>query len=180
MIVGMFSVLDRLVLLPMAEQTQTAVPKRIVNYWQEPIILINEPYHLKIMYPDWFNKNNPKIVSYKFGKVNGKVSYIVEPPQHWHWGSRDTMYQMVANMVYEDEGTFASAGLFHNGNYKQIKLKSFARAVEAYEYNHKYDYYYSNQALSVNTNNLEGIPLNSSVGIVTPPPTWASVFPIYD
>ena len=115
------------------------------KYMTEPIILVNEPYELTFIFPDWANGNEPTRKQYVIGKNKdgtiGHTSYIGEGTslRKGHiYADRDTVKAMTSCIVYEDEGTFGSAGLLHNGNHHKIKLKGFVKAVEDRNYHKKY------------------------------------------
>ena len=128
----------------------------------EPIILVNEPYQLSFRYPDWESRRNLDKPNYglpdtkdgyalitrtyilgktKDGKI-GHVSYkgdIENREKCRHiYTPKDTAKDMTFKIVYEDEGTFGSAGLLHNGNHLTIKLKGFVSAVQELDYHKKY------------------------------------------
>ena len=107
---------------------------------QEPIIHVNDKYTLSFTYPDWCAGHNVR-VTYTVGRLSdGNVGYVRSPnAPGFDYGARKTAKEMTDRLVYEDEGTFGSAGLFHNGNYKSIKLVGFHKAVEKYSYQEKWN-----------------------------------------
>ena len=111
----------------------------------EPIILVNEPYELTFIFPDWANGNEPTRKQYVLGKNKdgtiGHTTTIGEGTslrEGLKYADHDTAKAMTSCIVYEDEGTFGSAGLLHNGNHHKIKLKGFVKAVEQRNYHKKY------------------------------------------
>lgn len=108
------------------------------RYRYVPIIKVNTKYELQIEYPDWSNGNSPAVQTYKLGRLsNGKVG--VSSTNNYYYGEHDTCNRATLSIVYEDENLFGSAGLLHNGNYRLIKLKGFAKAVESFDYHKKWD-----------------------------------------
>ena len=103
-----------------------------------PQIIVNEKYHLSFMMLNW-DTGKISQVTYKLGRNGIKIGYT-KTPKNWvyGYGTRDSAAEMTATLVYEDEGTFGSGGLFHNDVYTTIKLKGFKKAVKSNNYNDKW------------------------------------------
>lgn len=97
----------------------------------EPVIRRNEEYVLEFDYPKWADGNKLHTIKYEYGRLNGKATVRIT-----EGGKTVRSYNSVGTAVYEDEGTFGSAGLFNPG--MAILLKGFVAAAEHHHYYEKW------------------------------------------